>query len=369
VISSIFFGTRTVEPTITGAAACRVSTSVLCSASRGIHDTKSEMRAWQVQRFGEPSEALVLTEVDSPAPARGQLRVRVRAAGLGLPDALMCRGSYPLTPELAFTPGQEMVGEVVATGEETTTGVGERVMAVAGFHFRRGSLAEECLALDDFALPVPDEMSDAEAAGFVIAFHTAWLGLVRRGTLRAGETLLVLGAAGGTGSAALQLGRSLGARVLAVAGGEEKVAFCRALGADDVIDHRSEEIASGVRRATGGRGADVVFDPVGGDAFEAASRCMAPEGRILLIGFASGRWGAPSAPRIVTGNYSIVGVLPSFEGREARFAAHADLLARWRRREIRVPVHRVFAFDEAPRAVAEVAAGRAMGRVVVGITT
>jgi NADPH2:quinone reductase len=289
----------------------------------------------------------------------------VRATGLGLPDVLMCRGSYPLTPELPFTPGQEMAGEVVAAGESTTTRVGERVMGVAAFHFRRGSLAEECLALDDFALPVPDEMRDAEAAGFVIAFHTAWLGLVRRGALRAGETLLVLGAAGGTGSAALQLGKSLGARVLAVAGGADKGAFCRALGADDVIDHRAEDIAAGVRRATGGRGVDVVFDPVGGDAFEAASRCMAPEGRILLIGFASGRWGAPSPPRMVTGNYSVVGVLPSFESRAARLAAHADLLARWRRAEIRVPVHRVCGFHDAPRALAELAAGRVMGKIVV----
>src|SRR5262245_14389768 len=264
------------------------------------------MRAWQVQKVGEPKEALHVVDVDSPTPARGLLRVRVRATGLGLPDLLMCRGSYPLTPELPFTPGQEMVGDVVAVGDDANTPIGERVMAVTGFRFRQGSLAEECLALDDFALPVPHEMSDAEAAGFLIAFHTAWLGLVRRGALAAGETLVVLGASGGTGSAAVQLGKSLGAHVVAVAGGTGKVAFCRALGADQVIDHRAEDIAAGVRRATDGRGADVVFDPVGGDAFEAASRCMAPEGRILLIGFASGRWGAPSPPRMVTGNYSVV---------------------------------------------------------------
>jgi NADPH2:quinone reductase len=323
------------------------------------------MRAWQVQKVGEPGEALLVAEVNSPTPARGQLRVRVDAAGLGLPDVLMCRGSYPLTPELPFTPGQEMVGEVVAVGDGATARVGERVMAVTGFRFRHGSLAEECIALDDFALPVPDEMSDAEAAGFLISFHTAWLGLVRRGALAAGETLLVLGASGGTGSAALQLGKSLGAHVLAVAGGEDKVAFCRALGADQVIDRGSEEIVGGLRRATDGRGVDVVFDPVGGDAFEAASRAMAPEGRILLIGFASGRWGRPSPPRMVTGNYSVVGVLPSFESRAARSVAHADLLARWRRGEIRVPVHCVYAFDEAPRALADLASGRVMGKAVI----
>jgi NADPH2:quinone reductase len=210
-------------------------------------------------------------------------------------------------------------------------------------------------------------MSDAEAAGFVIPFHTAWLGLMRRGALRAGETLLVLGASGGTGSAALQLGKALGARVLATAGGASKAGFCRRLGADEVIDHRREDIAAAVRKATDGRGVDVVYDPVGGDAFDAASRAMAPEGRILLIGFASGRWGAPSPPRMVTGNYSVVGVLPSFESRAAREEAHAALLARWHRGELRVPVHRVYPFADAPQALAALAGGRVTGKVVVAV--
>ncbi|MBM4266825.1 MAG: NADPH:quinone oxidoreductase family protein [Deltaproteobacteria bacterium] len=323
------------------------------------------MRAWQVRRAGEPDRALDRAEVEPPRPAAGQLRIRVRAAALGLPDLLMCRGSYPLTPALPFTPGQEAVGEVVEAGEGARVPVGARVMAVAAFHFRYGSLAEECLALDDFALAVPEGMSNAEAAGFVIPFHTAWLGLLRRGALRSGETLVVLGAAGGTGSAALQLGKSIGARVIAVARGADKIEFCRSLGADATVDYRAGDLAAGLREATGGRGADVVYDPVGGEAFEAASRCMAPEGRMLLIGFASGRFGAPSPARMVTGNYSVVGVLPSFESRAAREAAHEDLLARWRRREIRVPVHRVYAFEDVPLALADLAAGHVRGKAVI----
>jgi NADPH:quinone reductase len=323
------------------------------------------MRAWQVERPGEPQGALVLAEVASPEPGPGLLRVTVRAAGVGLPDVLMCRGSYPLTPALPFTPGQELVGEVTASGEGARTRIGSRVMAVSGFTAGRGSFAEECLALDDFALPVPAEMSDAEAAGFLIPFHTAWVGLVRRGGLRAGESLLVLGAAGSSGSAAVQLGKAEGALVIATARGAEKVAFCRSLGADHVVDREKDDLVAVVRQATGGRGVDVVYDPVGGEAFQAACRAVAHEGRVLAVGFASGSWGKVSTPHLVARNYSVIGVIPGGYDRAFRERAHTALVQHWSAGRLRVPIHRRFAFERVPDALAEVVRGDVLGKVIV----
>ena len=242
------------------------------------------MRAWQTVKSGRPADALALNvDAAAPEPRAGTVLVDVVAAGIGLPDALMCQGSYALTPTLPFTQGQEVVGRVAGQGEGVEgRAVGDRVMAVTSFFTGHGGFAEQCLALDDFCLLVPDGMSDAEAAGFLIPFHTAYVGLVTRGRVEAGETLVVLGGAGGTGQAAIQLGKALGARVVATAGGPEKAAFCRELGADDVVDHRTTDIAEGVRAATDGRGADAIYDPVGGDAFTRATRCIAPGGRISL---------------------------------------------------------------------------------------
>ena len=326
------------------------------------------MQAWMVRRAGEPLEVLDLEEVERPEPSEGMVHVRVLAASVGLPDLFMCRGSYPLTPPYPFTPGQELVGEVLRAGRGTNLVAGERVAAVSGFYLGRGSFAQECLAQGDFAFPVPDEMSDAEAAGFMIPFHTAWMGLVRRAALRAGETVLVLGAAGGTGSAALQLARAIGARVIATAAGPEKVAFCRDLGADLVVDRGSRDIAEAVREATDGRGVDVAYDPVGGSAFRAASSCMAPEGRLLLIGFAAGEWGKPSAAHMVGGNYSVMGVLPSLVEEGVRAKAQRELLDFWRAGALRVPVHQTYQFGDVPRAVAELADGGVCGKIAITIS-
>lgn len=316
-------------------------------------------------RHGEPREALALVEQAAPEPGPGQLRLRVLASGAGLPDVAMCRGSYPLTPPLPFTPGQETVGVVTARGADTRAQLGDRVMGIASFFLQHGSFAEECLALDAFAFEAPAEMGDDEAAGFVIPFHTAYVGLVRRAALEPGENVLVLGASGGTGSAALQLAKALGARTIATAGGPEKAAFCRALGADVVIDHRREDIAESVRAATDGRGAEVVFDAVGGDAFDAATRCIAHEGRLLLVGFGSGRWGQPRPEHVVTHNYSVIGVMPSGYERTFKEEAQAALLDHWRAGRLRTVVHEAVPFDRLPDALARVAEGRVMGKVVL----
>jgi NADPH2:quinone reductase len=326
------------------------------------------VRAWQVVAHGEPARALRLAEgVATPEPAPGLLRLSVAAAGIGLPDVFMCRGSYALTPPLPFTPGQEGVGTVAAAGPGARCRAGERVMAVSAFFRGQGAFAEQCLALDDFALPVPDAMSDAEAAGFAIPFHTAWVGLLRRAQLRAGETLLVLGAAGGSGAAALQLGAALGARVIAAVRGPRKAEFCRGLGAEWVLDSRACDLAEAVREASGGRGADVVYDPVGGDAFEAATRCIAHEGRLLAVGFASGRWGEPRAAHLVERNYSVLGVMPGGYGHEFRAQAHAQLLGHWRAGRLRVPLAGVAPFAELPAALARLASGEPLGKLALAV--
>jgi NADPH2:quinone reductase len=325
-----------------------------------------EVQAWRVTKHGEPRDALQLVaDAEIPEPGPGQLRLRVRASAVGLPDVYMCRGSYALTPPVPFTPGQEATGIVTAAGPGARARVGDRVMAVASFFLRHGSFAEECLALDDFAFPVPEDMEDAEAAGFIIPFHTAQVALLRRGNLAPGESVLVLGAAGGTGSAAVQLAKAVGARVIATAGGPEKAAFCEKLGADVVIDYASGSITDAVREATGGRGADVIFDAVGGAAFDAATRCIAHEGRLLVVGFASGSWGRPRPEHFVTHNYSIIGVIPSGYERSFKEDVQAFLLEHWRAGRLRTRVHEVVPFERIPEAVESVAEGRVTGKVVV----
>jgi NADPH2:quinone reductase len=328
------------------------------------------MRAWQVTGSGPPDEVLRLAEdVPIPDPLPGTVRLDVRAAGIGLPDVFMCRGSYIFSPPLPFTQGQEVVGTVNAPGPGVEGyRIGDRMMAVTSFYTGHGSFAEQCLALDHFCLPVPEEMTDAEAAGFLIPLHTAYIGLLQRGALQAGENLLVLGGAGGTGSAAIQVGKAVGARVITTAGGPEKAAWCRELGADHVIDYRSEEIAAAVLEATAGHGADVVYDPVGGDAFKAATRSIAHEGRLLLIGFASGSWGQPEPGHMVERNYSVIGVIPSGYDRAFKEKAQAQLVEWWRSGEIKIPVDGLVPFEELPAALASLEGGRERGKLVLQVS-
>ena len=241
-------------------------------------------------------------------------------------------------------------------------------MAVTRFYTGDGSFAERCLALDDFCLPVPEAMTDCEAAAFLIPLHTGYIGLSQRAALKEGETLLVLGGAGGTGSAAIQLGRCLGARVLATAGGPEKVEFCASLGADHVIDYRTENIAEAVMEITGGRGANVVYDPVGGETFTAATRCIAPEGRILMIGFASGSWGKVDSPHLVNQNYTVMGVIPSGYDRAFKERAQARLVAWWEEGKIRIPTDAPVAFEELPSALERMLDGQVKGKLTLAVS-
>jgi len=322
------------------------------------------MQAWQVTKSGEPRDVLELGEAPTPEPGRGEMRLRVKAAGLGFPDVMMCRGNYEYRPSPPFTPGQEVSGIVEATGAGVSWAVGDRVMAITAFFDGRGGFAERAIAVEGMAYRVPETMSDVEAAGFAIPFHTAWVALAVRGGLRPGETLVVLGAAGGCGAAAVNLGRALGARVIAVAGGADKLEQCRRQGATDLVDHRVRNIAEAVRELTSGRGADLVFDPVGGDLAEQSARYLAREGRLLLVGSAGGRWGIPGARELLLGNGSVQGVFVGGYASEERRAMHENLLELYESGAIRVPVGRELPFDRIPEGLHAIAVRAAAGKLV-----
>ena len=323
------------------------------------------MRAWQITAAGEPRDVLKLTEVERPPLPPGHVRLRVDAVAVGFPDVLMCRGAYVFRPELPFTPGQECVGHVTECAPDVESfAVGDRVVAVVSFYTGHGAFAEESIAPETSVYPAGDALPDEQAAGFVIAYHTAHVALGLRAALQAGETLLVHGAAGGTGMAAIQLGKALGARVLACAGGEAKTALARELGADLVIDHRTQDFVEAVRDATDGQGADVVFDPVGGEVYERSFDCLATLGRILPIGFACGRWGQTPLGKIILANVSIVTASPPGADRPGQLAYHERLLERADRGELRVVVDRSVELDSLPAGVQRVADREVLGRVV-----
>ncbi|SFP36160.1 MULTISPECIES: NADPH:quinone oxidoreductase family protein [Actinomadura] len=265
------------------------------------------MKAWQVAELGEPAEVMRLVEVADPRPGPGQLVVRVLASPANFPDALMCRGRYQVKPDTPFTPGIELCGEVVATGGEVAGfQIGDRVLGDAVLP--AGGFAE--LALMDVAttFPAPASLGDAQAASLHIGYQTGWFGLHRRAVLQRGETLLVHAAAGGVGSAAVQLGKAAGARVIGVVGGPGKAAVARRLGADVVVDRHEADFVEVVRAETGGRGADVIYDPVGGETYARSVKCVAFEGRILVVGFAGGDIQSAALNHALVKNYSIVGL-------------------------------------------------------------
>ena len=325
------------------------------------------MRAWQVTRFGEPRDALQLAEIDEPTPGPGELRLRVEAAAVGLPDVFMCRATYAYKPPVPFVPGQEVCGIVDAVGDGVDVQVGSRVMGVTSFYDGRGGFAERTIVPVHSAFRVPESMAAQQAAAFRIGYSTAWRALVRRGELAKGEELLVIGASGGSGTAAVQLGAALGARVIAVASSPDKQDYCRQLGADVVLDRRSPQLAEDIRNATGGRGPDVVFDPAGGEVAQQAMDAMAIGGRFLAVGFASGTWVQAPTHQLVIRNQSLVGVLASGLTAEENDADHEALLALAASGTLDMTVT-VVPFEQVPEAVEAVAVGTVQGKMVAMVS-
>jgi NADPH2:quinone reductase len=325
------------------------------------------MKAWRVHENGEPRAAMRLDEVPDPRPGAGELLLKVRAANVNFPDALLCRGHYQVRPPLPFTPGVEFCGEVVAAGEGVAGHTpGDRIIAPAALP--GGAFAELAVVPAARVLPAPTELDDAEAAALHIGYQTSWFGLHRRAGLREGETLLVHAAAGGVGSAAVQLGKAAGATVIGVVGGPEKAKAARELGADVVVDRTREDFVAVVKEATGGRGADVVYDPVGGDAYTRSTKCVAFEGRILVVGFASGTIPAPGINHALVKNYSVVGLhwgLYNTHDPAAVRRCHEELTRLAARGAVRPLVSERLLLADAADAVQRVADGTTTGRVVV----
>jgi len=322
------------------------------------------MKAWLVEQISDPG-VMRLAEVPMPEPGPGQVLVRVEAAGLNFLDALMLRGAYQVKPPLPFTPGVECVGHVTACGAGVDLAIGTRVCA----DMRFGAYAEYALAEAGSVRPIAADVPADEALSlFSIVYPTSFHGLVERAGLARGETVLVHAGAGGVGSAAIQIAVAKGARVIATAGGAEKVALCRELGAAVAIDYTSEDWVEIVRKDEGGRGADIIYDPVGGKVGEQSLRCLAWMGRYVVIGFAGG--GIPMIPanRLLLKSASAVGVYwGEARTRDPAAAVRVQdaLLALYRSKSLAPVIGGRFPLAEAERALADLSSRRSIGKLVL----
>ena len=324
------------------------------------------MRAWQVHELGEPSEVLRLDEVDDLAPADHEVVVAVEACALNFADTLLCQGRYQESPPLPFTPGLELAGTVVAAGSAAMHPVGARV--VGSPLLPHGALAEQAVATSADVFPIPATMPAVDAAAMHVTYQTGWFALHRRAMLRPGETVLVHAGAGGVGSAAIQLAKAAGARVVATAGGADKAELCRSLGADHVVDYRSEDFVDVVNDVTDGAGADVVYDSVGGDTFTRSTKCIAWEGRILVIGAAAGTYAEARTNHAMVKTYSIVGL--NWGGYRTRrpelvHEAHDALVRLHGEGAIAPLVSEVLPLDALPDALDRLAGRGTTGKVVL----
>lgn len=323
------------------------------------------MRAWRIQELGDPKTALRLVEMEDPEPKPGEVVIEVEAAALNFFDILLCRGEYQERPELPFTPGGEAAGTVFAGGEGVEIEAGTHVVATPPLP--HGAYAGKVAVPADRVFVVPDSMPFESAAAMPITYQTVHVALHRRAGLREGETVLVHAGAGGVGSAAIQVARAAGARVFATAGSAEKVEVCEKLGAEVTINYREENFINVVKEATEGRGADVIFDPVGGDVFDASRRCVAFEGRILVVGFTGGRIAEALTSHVLVKNYSVVGVHWGLYARvmpELIRETHDSLVKLHGAGEIEPLIHSTVPFEELPEALESLAGRGTYGKLI-----
>jgi NADPH2:quinone reductase len=343
------------------------------------------VRALRVTTHGDPAEVLQVLDVDEPEPPPGHIRIRVEAGSLNFNDIHRCRGalvSVPTPPP--FTLGMDCCGVVDAAGEGAEAWVGRRVIAITKDAL--GGLAEAAIAPATSTFDAPPGLDAAEASAFLLPFHTGGLALLHRARLQAGEVLLVHAGASGLGTAAIQLGKAVGATVVATAGGPEKAALCASLGADLVVDHTADDFVEAVLGATDDRGADVVYDLTGGDVVAASWRCIARDGRYVPVGFAddpeNGMSGRPLRMACI-GNFSIVGVMVAWVDdldpgmrrfgfnpfdRTTAEAVHGQLLDLLAAGSIRPHVGRRVGMDGAPAALSDHEHRRSVGRTVVELS-
>jgi len=323
-----------------------------------------KMHAWQVHNWGEP-ESMQWAEVEVPEPQSGQVRIRNRAAGLNFFDILQVQGKYQIKPPFPFTPGAEVAGEIDAVGPGVTEfRPGDPVLALT----HGSGLAGQTIVDSAQVFPLPQGLDWPQAAAMPVVYHTSWYALKDRANLQPREWLLVHAAASGTGMSAIQIGHALGARIIATAGSPEKLEFARRQGAHHTLLYTDPSWVDQVKEITAGRGADVIYDPVGGDVFDLSTKCIAGEGRLLVIGFASGRIPTIAANRILIKGMSVVGVL--WGGRlkaDKSYAAATQraLDALWREGKIRPEVSRIYPLSQAPQALRDLADRKIHGKAVL----
>ncbi len=322
------------------------------------------MRAVLCKELGPP-EKLVVEEIPSPEVKAGQVLVKVGACGVNFPDTLIIEGKYQNKPDLPFSPGGEIAGEVIAVADDVkTVAVGDRVIAMCGW----GGFAEEIAIDADRVIPIPDEMDYVTASAFILTYGTSYHALKQRAKIQPGETLLVLGAAGGVGLAAVELGKAMGAKVIAAASTAEKLAIAKDHGADELINYTEQDLKDAIKELTGGKGVDVVYDPVGADLFEPAVRATGWNGRVLVVGFAGGY--IPKLPVNLTllKGCSVVGVFwGTFTRKQPEDSAqnNKELLEMFLSGKVKPHVSETFPLEKAGDALNVLANRQAKGKVVV----
>jgi len=324
------------------------------------------VKALLCKQFGPP-ESLVLEEIDSPVLGAREVRIAVRAAGLNFADTLMIAGLYQLKPRLPFSPGMEIAGVVVDVGPGVTrVRKGDRVMATCFF----GGFAEERCVSEDTVLPILDEVSFVTAAALPITYGTTYHALTDRADLKPGEWLLAHAAGSGVGLNAVELGKLLGARVIACSSSVEKLALAKSYGAEETIDYSHEKIRDRVLTITEGRGADVIFDPVGGDVFDESLRCIAWEGRLLVVGFAGGRIQMIPGNQVLLKECQIVGVNTGqyLKHKIEEYRDRLSQILRWTAAgKLRPHISATYRLDEAPLAIAAIGARSVVGKIVITV--
>ena len=323
------------------------------------------MRAWQLQALGDPWAQLKPADLDCPQPQGDQVLVRVLAADLNFADILQCQGQYQVRLDPPFVPGMSFVGEVIGHGPQSTVRVGDRVAGPSDGPW--GGFAQQALMRNKDLYVLPATIDPIAAAAGHITYATAWFGLHVRGQLKPQESVLVLAGAGGVGSAAIQLAKAHGCFVIAAAGGADKVAACQALGADLTVDYNEGDLYQQVMALTDNYGVDVVYDPVGGPFFDQARRLVAWEGRLLVIGFASGAIPQAPANHALVKNYSVVGVhMGGYRDKDpqAVTACYDALYPVLAAHNIKPLMDSVATWSDLPNALHRLAGRKSIGRIV-----
>lgn len=322
------------------------------------------MKAVLCKAYG-PASSLVLEETTDPVAKKNDVIIDIHAAGVNFPDTLIIEGKYQVKPPFPFSPGGEAAGVVSAVGENVKhLKPGDRVMALTGF----GSFAEKVAADAGRVLPMPDDMDYVTAAGFSMTYGTSMHALKQRANLQPGETLLVLGASGGVGLAAVEIGKAMGARVIAAASSDDKLEIARQAGADELINYADGELKEKVKALTKGQGADVIYDPVGGDLFDQSLRCINWNGRLLVVGFASGRIPEMPANLPLLKGAAVVGVFwGAFAARQPQdnLANFQQLFAWHTEGKLKPLVSQTYELSQYEDALAMLTSRKAVGKVVI----